>query len=128
MLVWGRGCLGACAAGYGIAEEWRRRVARDGSSVSVDPAGGDLVSANAEEVFQAAAKGDEAAGAIIEEACRALGAALGGVINGLNPEVIVVTGGTKVAGAPPGLRFSTASAVRARSGTGGCPHPPGPGA
>jgi glucokinase len=92
-LCGGRGCLAVYAAGYGIAEEWRRRVAQDDNSVSVDPAGGDLVSANAEEVFQAAAKGDEAACAVVKEACQALGAALGGVINGLNPEVIVVTGG-----------------------------------
>jgi glucokinase len=88
-----RGCLGAYAAGYGIAAEWHRRVGQGDDSSPVDSAGSDLSSANAEEVFQAAAKGDEAAGAVVKEACQALGAALGGVINGLNPEVIVVTGG-----------------------------------
>ena len=30
---------------------------------------------------------------MIDEACRALGAALAVIVNGLNPEVIVVTGG-----------------------------------
>jgi glucokinase len=87
----GRGCLGVYAAGYGIAAEWRRRRGpKDGAG---DPIEGDLSRPNAEEVFQAAARGDDAAVAIIREACRALGATLGGIINGLNPEVIVVTGG-----------------------------------
>jgi glucokinase len=88
----GRGCLGAYAAGYGIAGEWHRRARRQRASgsplVQSEPS-----MANAEEVFQAAARGDGAAAAIVEEACQALGAALGGVINALNPEVVVVTGG-----------------------------------
>jgi glucokinase len=88
-----RGCLGAYAAGYGIAAEWHRRVGQGGKSGPADPVEGDLSRSNAEEVFQAASTGDEAAGAIVKETCQALGAALGGVINGLNPEVIVVTGG-----------------------------------
>jgi glucokinase len=89
----GRGCLGAYAAGYGIAAEWRRRRDLESKSGALDPVEGDLSRPNAEEVFQAAAKGDEAAGAIVKEACQALAATLGGIINGLNPEVIVVTGG-----------------------------------
>jgi glucokinase len=88
-----RGCLGVYAGGYGIAAEWHRRVGRRNKSGPIDPVEDDMSRANAEPVFQAAAKGDGAAGAIVKETCQALGAALGGVINGLNPEVIVVTGG-----------------------------------
>ena len=33
------------------------------------------------------------ASSIVDEACQALGAALGTVVNGLNPEVVVITGG-----------------------------------
>jgi predicted NBD/HSP70 family sugar kinase len=44
-------------------------------------------------VFRLAAGGEPAASAVIEEAYRALGAILGIVVNGLNPEVIVITGG-----------------------------------
>jgi glucokinase len=86
----GRGCLGAYAAGYGLAAEWRRRSRQERES---GPSPSESSMSNAEEVFRAAARGDGAADAIIEEACQALSAALGGVINALNPEVVVVTGG-----------------------------------
>jgi len=33
------------------------------------------------------------ASSVVDEACRALGAMLGTVVNGLNPEVVVLTGG-----------------------------------
>src|SRR5207249_10395421 len=44
-------------------------------------------------VFRAAAHGDCVASSVVDEACQALGAALGTVVNGLNPEVVVITGG-----------------------------------
>jgi glucokinase len=90
----GRGCLGAYAAGYGIAAEWRRRRRAEGAPDPTEPGQSELTMASrAQEAFQAAARGDEDARAIVEDACQALSAALGGVINGLNPEVVVVTGG-----------------------------------
>ena len=89
-----RGCLGAYAAGYGIATEARRRAG------AAAPAAGPLGAAwadpwelDAEPVFRRAAAGDADARAIIDEACQALGAGLGGIVNGVNPELIVVTGG-----------------------------------
>jgi glucokinase len=88
----GRGCLGAYAAGYGIAAEWRRRLRQQRASGPPQPAQSEP-SVDAEEVFQAAARGDDAARAVVDEACQALSAALGGVINSLDPEVVVVTGG-----------------------------------
>ena len=89
----GRGCLALYASGRGIAEAAR---AMNGRAL-VAAAGGDPSRIDAPLVFRLAAEGDPVAGAVIEEACRALGAILGIVINGLNPEVIVITGG--VAGA-----------------------------
>src|SRR5438094_214976 len=44
-------------------------------------------------VFRAAAEGELVAAAVVDEACRALGAMLATIVNGLNPEVVVVTGG-----------------------------------
>ena len=44
-------------------------------------------------VAEAAREGDAVASAVVDEACRALGAMLGTIVNGLNPEVIVLTGG-----------------------------------
>jgi predicted NBD/HSP70 family sugar kinase len=72
-----RGCLVVYASGRGIAEA----------------AGG----RPAPRVFAAAAAGDGRAAAIVERACAALGAMLGTIVNSLNPQTIVVTGG--VAGA-----------------------------
>jgi glucokinase len=93
-----RGCLGAYAAGYGIAMEYRRQVQGHRRPVkqSLHPPS----EANAEEVFAASAAGDARARAVIDEACRALGAALAVIVNGLNPEVIVVTGGVVTSLAP----------------------------
>jgi glucokinase len=73
----GRGCLAVYASGRGIAEA----------------AGGQAAAL----VFQAAAGGDARAAAIVDEACAALGAMLGTLVNGLNPEVLVVTGGVAAA-------------------------------
>jgi glucokinase len=72
-----RGCLAVYASGRGIAEA----------------AGG----REAARVFQAAAAGEAAAAAIADEACDALGAMIGTIVNGLNPEVVVVTGGVAAA-------------------------------
>jgi glucokinase len=44
-------------------------------------------------VFGAAQDGDGLAGSIVDEACQALGAMMGTIVNGLNPEVLIVTGG-----------------------------------
>jgi glucokinase len=69
----GRGCLVVYASGRGIAEAAGGRAAA--------------------QFFQAAAEGDREAAALVDEACDALGAMLGTIVNGLNPEVLVVTGG-----------------------------------
>jgi glucokinase len=48
---------------------------------------------DAEAVFRAADAGNADARAVVREACQAVGAAIGGIANGLNPDVIVITGG-----------------------------------
>jgi len=89
----GRGCLALYASGRGIAEAARERAAGASGGVLRAAAGGDPSRIDAPLVFRLAAEGEPAAAAVIDDACRALGAILGVVINGLNPEVIVVTGG-----------------------------------
>lgn len=88
-----RGCLGAYAAGYGIAVEAARRAGRASAPVPPTPGQGNDWDKDAAAVFRAADRGDAVAREVIGEACHALGAALGGLVNSLNPEVIVVTGG-----------------------------------
>lgn len=89
----GRGCLAVYASGRGVAEAARERVAGDPDSTLLREAGGDPALVTAAAVFAAAERGDPTAAAVVDEACRALGAMIAVVVNGLNPEVVVVTGG-----------------------------------
>lgn len=73
----GRGCLKAYVSGTDIA---LRAGARLGRAVG------------AVEVFRLAADGDAAAGAIVEDVCTALGAGLAIIVNGLNPERVLLAG------------------------------------
>jgi len=88
----GRGCMALYTGGDYIAEEARRRVAHEPSSM-LALAGGDPAAISAEIIFQAARAGDRVAGAMVERACQAVGAGIGLVVNALDPEVVVVTGG-----------------------------------
>jgi glucokinase len=94
----GRGCLAVYASGRGIAEAARERAAA--GSALLAAAGGDPQAITAPLVFKAARAGDPAAAAVVDEACRALGAMIAVVVNGLNPEVVVVTGGVAAAYVP----------------------------
>jgi glucokinase len=88
-----RGCLKAYVAGPDIAAEARGRLSESPSSRLLALAGGDPAAITAAHVFTAAASGDPVAGAVVEEVCQALGAGLAALVNGLNPEAVVVTGG-----------------------------------
>ena len=88
----GRGCLGLYVGGNYLAWEARRRVLTEPSSLR-GLAGGDIDAITAETIFRAAAAGDALAREMVDRACRALGAGLAIAVNGLNPEVVVVTGG-----------------------------------
>ncbi|HKB26703.1 MAG TPA: ROK family protein [Methylomirabilota bacterium] len=89
----GRGCLAVYASGRGIAESARERVASRPDSSLRRAAGGDAAAITAPLVFRAAGEGDAVASSVVDEACRALGAMLATVVNGLNPDVVVITGG-----------------------------------
>ncbi len=92
-LCGGRGCLSVYLGGRQIAAEARRLVADDPDSTLVALAGGDAHAITSELVFEAAAAGDPTARGLVGRACEALGGALGGIVNGLNPDVVVITGG-----------------------------------
>jgi glucokinase len=89
----GRGCLAIYASGRGIAEAARARVAGTASAPLLAAAGGDPEAITAALVFRAAATGDPAAVPVVDDACQALGAMIGTIVHGLNPEAIVITGG-----------------------------------
>lgn len=65
-----------------------RERRRHGAIVGVDLGGTTTAT-----VFAAAQEGDALAGVIVDEACRALGGMMGTIVNGLNPEVLILTGG-----------------------------------
>jgi glucokinase len=88
-----RGCLCTYVCGHDIALDARRRVHDEPGSAVLARAGGDPSAINARLVFEAAAAGDAVARSVVDEACQALGAGLAAIVNGLDPEVIVVTGG-----------------------------------
>ena len=89
-----RGCLAAYAgANEGISMEARTRLRGQPDSTLLSYSGGEPEGITAEMVFRAAAAGDALARSIVDEACQALGAGIGAIVNGLNPEGIVLTGG-----------------------------------
>src|SRR5262252_4552470 len=85
-----RGCLAFYASGRGIADVARAHSA--GTSF-LKAAGGAPACITAAMVFRAAEEGDAVAASIVDEGCQALGAMMGTIVNGLNPEVLIVTGG-----------------------------------
>jgi len=105
----GRGCGALYASGRGIADAARARVAGHPDAALQRAAGGDLLAVTAPLVFQVAAKGDPIAMAIVDEACQALGAIIGMVVNGLNPEVVIITGGVVASLAPLETRILKAA-------------------
>ena len=109
----GRGCLAAYASGRGIAEAARERVLGRPRSRLLAMVDGDPLRITAPIVFRAAEDGEPDASAVIDEACRALGAMIAIVINGLNPEVVVITGGVAAAFAPLEPRVLAAAAQHA---------------
>jgi glucokinase len=84
-----RGCLKAYVAGPDIEAQAREALAARPES-RLAAMGGALT---ARDVFEAARAGDAVAAGVVDRVCRALGAGLGGILNGLNPEAIVLTGG-----------------------------------
>jgi glucokinase len=101
----GRGCLKAYVSGTDIAIEGRVRLGR-------------VVSAA--DVFALARAGEPEARALVDEVCRALGAGLAVIVNGLNPERLLLTGSVakslapleaEVRGALAGYAFALALAT-----------------
>jgi glucokinase len=88
-----RGCLGQYVGGHAMAAEARQQAEAGAGATLLELAGGEPSKITSELVYQAAAAGDPVAKALVDRACDALAAGIGFVVNGLNPEVVVVTGG-----------------------------------
>lgn len=82
----GRGHVEAVASGPALLAEYRRRTASEVTRLA--------------DVARLAAAGDPVAAAVLTEGATALGSAVGGLINVIDPEVVVITGGVTGCGAP----------------------------
>jgi glucokinase len=92
------GCLEAYASGPAIAARAREGLEAGVPSMLPDLAGGDLSRITAELVSEAIIAGDEYAADVMRETASFLGTGLANLINVLNPEMIVVSGGVTRAG------------------------------
>lgn len=92
-----RGCWEQVAAGRAIGRMGRQR-AREGDPSLQALAEGDPQRITGRMVTEAALRGDRSARAIVAEAGRRLGQGIAGLVNVLDPQVVVVGGGAIVAG------------------------------
>jgi glucokinase len=92
------GCLEAYASGPAIAARTIEELEAGTPSSITALVGGDLGKVTAQTVYQAAHDGDALALEIVRDTARFLGAGIANVVNMLNPEVVVVTGGVTKAG------------------------------
>ena len=93
-----RGCWEQVASGLAIARAGGRAVAEEPDSTIARIAGGDPRRATGELVTEAAREGDAAAVAIVTAVARRLGEGIAGLVNALDPDVVVVGGGVGEAG------------------------------
>ena len=106
-----RGCWETVASGAAIARDGRRAVTRHAHSLLAEMAGGVPDAVTGDMVSEAAAQGDPAARGILAEVGARLGQGIAGLVNVLDPSLVVVGGGASVAGEP--LLAPTRHAFRA---------------
>ena len=84
-----KGCLEAISSGNAIAKAMRNRVQAE----KYNGGSGFVKNLEAKNVFDAAREGDSTAKEVIEHAIKYLGIAIAGVMNLLDPDMIVLAGG-----------------------------------
>ncbi len=90
-----RGCMEAVAGGWGLARSARQSVAADpllGRKI-LEIAGENLDRITAKTVVHAFRQGDRLAASLIDSAVQALGAGVAGLVNALNPCLVILGGG-----------------------------------
>ncbi len=92
------GCWEQVASGTAIARAGRLAVAERPGSLLARLAGGDPAAVDGSLVTRAAREGDEVAAGILAEVGRRLGEGIAGLVNVLDPELVVVGGGAVEAG------------------------------
>ncbi len=92
------GCLEAYASGPAIAARAVEQLEKGEPSLIPDLVGGDLSKVTAETVSEAILAGDQYAVDVMRETAQFLGTGVANLINILNPQMIVISGGVTRAG------------------------------
>jgi glucokinase len=92
------GCLEAYASGPAIAARAIEGLETGEPSILPSLVGGDVGRITAETVFEAITMGDQYAREVMRETARFLGTGIANLINILNPEMVVISGGVTRAG------------------------------
>jgi len=92
------GCWEQVASGHAITRAGRDAAHQYPNSVIAQLAGGDPDAVNGPVVTRAAQQGDQLAIGILSEVGRRLGEGIAGLVNVLDPEVVIVGGGAVAAG------------------------------
>lgn len=94
-----RGCVEAYAARDGIARYVQRAAADGRATVLSEMLSGDLAALTSRDLAQAIAAGDRVARDAAQQSARYVGLAVGGLVNVLDPAIVVIGGGiTEAAG------------------------------
>lgn len=92
------GCLETYCSATGIVREGRRRLELDKNNALYEVIGGDLEKLEAKHIFDLAKKGDKFSEEIVDFFCEKLAEGVGMLLNIINPEIIIFTGGVARAG------------------------------
>ncbi|MFO7894331.1 MAG: ROK family protein [Longimicrobiales bacterium] len=92
------GCLEAYASGPNIAARAVEGIEAGAETVLPDLVDGDLDQITAATVYEGAVLGDAYSNEVMKETAKFLGTGIANIINILNPEMVVITGGVTKAG------------------------------
>lgn len=92
------GCLETYCSATGIVREGRRRLELDKNNALYEVIVGDLEKLEAKHIFDLAKKGDKFSSEIVDFFCEKLAEGVGMLLNIINPEIIIFTGGVARAG------------------------------
>lgn len=93
-----RGCLEAYASATGVIKRTVSLVKAGGDTILRELVHGHLEDITCELVYRAAERGDELSQRIVEETARYLGIGIASIVNIINPEMVILSGGMTAAG------------------------------
>ena len=107
------GCIESYCCSQAMIKRTTERLEKNMTPVFEEVLGGDVDGLNIKKLFAAAKKGDETAMEVINETADYLAIGLAGVVNLLNPEIVVIGGGIADGGA--GFVDAVSAGIRSRA-------------